>query len=920
VSVPALNLGALANNVGRFLLLNVPAGTHTVSVQYIGYGAEEMEVTVSAGQTASVDFRLRSEAISLEGVVVTGTAGAARRREIGNSITQINQAQIEAAPISDVGDILQGRALGATVLDNSGMVGAGNTIRLRGNNSVSQGNSPLIYVDGIRIRNTAYPGDPEQNQSASPLNDINPDDIERVEVIKGAAATTLYGTEAAGGVIQIFTKRGAAGAPAWSLSIDQGINNMGHVGPSADINPTGLGLNTCSTSDDAMFPADPSCPEGGSWLKNGYMQRYNLSVRGGAERMNYFMSASWGDERGVIDTGFDENGDKRTEQGQENWSVRGNFSFSPLDELDIRFNSFFNHKNIDWIPDGNNAEGLLLNVFRGGNDYTNDTDGKVLEMSLSNLNDHFVTGVNMLFNPGEGMSHRLNAGLDWSRATFYEERPWGFFYIPLGNREVDDIVTRKLTLDYAGTWETDFMGLASSFSWGGQLYNDFRSGINGFGDDFAGPGDKIIESGAITEAFEYNATVTNGGFFFQEQIGIADRLFLTAGLRVDGHSAFGQDFGLAPYPKGSLSYMISDESFWPESFGSMKMRFAIGESGKAPGNFDAARTWASVAGDDGKPAVTPDNLGNPDLGPERTREWEAGVEGSTWNDRITFEYTYYDQKTFDALIPVRQLPSGGFVGTQLENVGTVTNKGHELFLNASVVTSDNFSWDIGGRVSTNDSEVVDLGGLESINLGWRNYVRVGEPLPVFCHDRVQNPDEIGAPVYDEECLGATTPTRTIGVNTSVTLGQRLTIDVLGEGMYGHVLSSGTAYQNTRRSVWPICRSTFDAIAAGNRSTLTAGERALCDPGNTRYGMWTQPADFFKIRSASMSYRVPDSWLPSSIQSATLRLQGRNLFTFTDFEGLDPEAFEDGSSENLFRQEYYNLPPIRSFTFSVKVDF
>jgi TonB-dependent SusC/RagA subfamily outer membrane receptor len=289
VSVPALNLGALANNVGRFLLLNVPAGTHTVSVQYIGYGAEEMEVTVSAGQTASVDFRLRSEAISLEGVVVTGTAGAARRREIGNSITQINQAQIEAAPISDVGDILQGRALGATVLDNSGMVGAGNTIRLRGNNSVSQGNSPLIYVDGIRIRNTAYPGDPEQNQSASPLNDINPDDIERVEVIKGAAATTLYGTEAAGGVIQIFTKRGAAGAPAWSLSIDQGINNMGHVGPSADINPTGLGLNTCSTSDDAMFPADPSCPEGGSWLKNGYMQRYNLSV---SRRWTSWTSAS----------------------------------------------------------------------------------------------------------------------------------------------------------------------------------------------------------------------------------------------------------------------------------------------------------------------------------------------------------------------------------------------------------------------------------------------------------------------------------------------------------------------------------------------------------------------------------------------------------------------------------------------------
>lgn len=921
VSIPALNIGALANNVGRYLLLNVPAGTHTVHVEYIGYGTEEMEVTVAAGQTATLDFRLRSEAISLEGVVVTGTAGAARRREIGNSITQINEAAIEAAPISDVGDILQGRALGATVLDNGGQVGAGNTIKLRGNNSVTQGNSPLIYVDGIRIRNTAYPGDPENNQAPNPLNDINPDDIERVEVIKGAAATTLYGTEAAGGVIQIFTKRGQAGAPAWSLSIDQGINNLGHVGPDKDVNPTGLGLNVCNSDLDDMFPADPSCPESGSWLKNGYVQRYNLSVRGGQERMNYFLSASWGDERGVFNTGTDpETGEPRRDQGMESWSLRGNFSFSPLDELDIRFNSFFSHKNIDWIPDGNNAEGLLLNVFRGGADYTGDEDAKVLDMELTNLVDHFVSGVNLLYNPGEGMSHRLNAGIDISRAVYYEERPWGFFYVPLGNREVDDFSTRKMTLDYAGTWETDVAGIASSFSWGGQLYNDFISGVNGFGDDFAGPGDKVLESGARTESFEYNTTVTNGGFFFQEQLGFADKLFLTAGLRIDGHSAFGEDFGLQPYPKASLSYMVSDEGFWPESFGTFKLRSAIGESGKAPGTFDAVRTWASVAGDDGRPAVTPDNLGNPELGPERTREFEIGFEGAAWDGRVSYEYTYYNQNTFDALIAVRQLPSAGFVGTQLENVGEISNQGHEAFVNVTVLAGDNLSWDVGGRLATNKSEVIDLGGLESIDLGWRNYVRLGQPLPVFCHDRVQNPDEVAAPVFEEECLGPTTPTHTYGINTSLTIGSRLTIDVLGEGMGGHVLSSGTAYQNTRRRVWPLCRETVEKEAAGLVDQMTAGERALCLRSNTRYGMWTQPADFFKIRSASISYRVPEEILPSSIRAATLRLQGRNLATFTDFDGLDPETFEDGSTEALFRQEYYNLPPIRSFTLSVKIDF
>ena len=969
VSIPALNIGALANNVGRFLLLNVPAGTHTVQVQYIGYGTETQEVTVAAGQTVTVDFRLRSEAISLEGVVVTGTAGAARRREIGNSIAQLNESVIEAAPVSNVSQVLQGRTLGATVLSNGGQVGAGSTIRLRGNNSITQGNSPLIYVDGVRMRSTGLIHSDEANQQANPLDDINPDDIERIEVIKGAAATTLYGTEAAGGVIQIFTKRGAAGAPAWSLSIDQGLNTLGHIGPDPDVNPTGLGLNNCNFTGndkfpggDDMFPADPSCPASGSWLKNGHIQRYNLSVRGGAERMNYFLSASWSNERGVFNTeacGTDDQGARvcgkdagyeNPDQGEKSYSVRGNFSFSPLEELDIRFNSFYNHKNIDWVPDGNNAEGLLLNVFRGGSDYTSDVDGKVLQMRLNNLNDHFVTGVNVLYNPGAGMSHRLNAGLDWTRYTYYEERPWGFFYVPLGNREVDSRTFRKLTLDYAGTWEADLFGVQSSFSWGGQLYNDFSSGINGFGRDFAGPGDKILESGAITEAFEYNSTVTSGGFFFQEQIGIQDKLFLTAGLRVDGHSAFGQDFGLAPYPKVSASYIISDEGFYPESWGTLKLRAAMGEAGKAPGLFDAARTWASVAGDDGKPAVTPDNLGNPELGPERTREIEFGFEGSTWNDRITFEYTYYDQTTFDALVRVRQLPSGGFVGTQLENVGEVKNKGHELFVNATVVATDGFSWDIGGRYSTNNSTVEDLGGLESINLGWRNYIRApvecteelsngtdfdgngfigkgctpGEiikfPLPAFCHDRVQNPDEVAAPKYAEQCLGPTTPSRTYSINTSLTIGERLTIDLLGEGMGGHWLSSGTAYQNARRRVWPLCREAVAAEAAGNKNQLTARERALCIRGDTRYGMWTQPADFFKLRSASVSFRVPEDWLPTNIRAATVRLQGRNLLTFTDFQGIDPEAFEDGSADVLFRQEYYNLPPVRSFLLSVKIDF
>ena len=957
VSIPSLNVGVLANNVGRYLLQGVPAGTHGVQVQYIGYTTVTVDVTVGAGETALQDFELVSEAISLEGLVVTGTAGAARRREIGNSISQLNEDSFQSAPVANVADILQGRSLGTTVLNNGGQVGAGSTIKLRGNNSVTFSNSPLVYVDGVRVRERGIVHSVEANQQVNPFDDINPADIERIEVIKGAAATTLYGTEASGGVIQIFTKRGVAGAPAWAMSIDQGMNTLGHIGPAADVNPTGLGMNNCNFTGDSnfpggdpQFPADASCPASGSWLKDGHLQSYNLSVRGGAERMNYFMSARWGAEQGVFDTGIDQNGVARPTQGQESWNLRGNFSFAASEDVDVRFNSFYSHRDVTWVPDGNNAEGLLLNVFRGGSDYTNDEDGKLLDMGVTNINDHFTSGMNIIWNPSDEMSHRLNTGIDWVRHTYFEERPWGYFYVQNGSRETDESTFRKLTLDYAGSWSRDFFGLASQFSFGGQLYNDFWTGTYAFGRDFAGPGAKVVQSGAITEAEETNSTVTSGGFFVQEQVGFGDRLFLTVGMRVDGHSAFGQDFGLETYPKASFSYVISDESFYPQGLGTLKLRGAFGESGKAPGLFDATRTWSSVAGDNGQAGVTPDNLGNPNLGPERTAEWEAGFEGTTLGDRVSFEYQYFSQNTFDALIRVTQLPSGGFVGTQLENVGQVRNSGHEIFVNTNVLATDQLAWDVGLRLSTANSRVMDLGGLESINIGWRNYVRApvecttemangadfdgngfigqgctpGEmiyfPLPAFCHDRVQNPNEVGRPSYDEQCLGPTTPTHTYGVNTSLALGRRLTFDVVGEGMGGHWLSSGTAYQNTRRSVWPLCRETFAAIEAGQRDQLAAGERALCDPSVVRYGMWTQPADFFKIRSAAVSFRVPEDWLPGTLRSATLRLQARNLATFTNFEGVDPEAFEDGSAEVLFRQEYYNLPPIRSYLLSVQVDF
>jgi TonB-dependent SusC/RagA subfamily outer membrane receptor len=907
ISIPGTPLGTLANNVGRFVMINVPAGPQRVRAEFIGFAPQTQDIAVPSGGNAIVSFELRSEAIALEGVVVTGTAGQARRREIGNSVAQINSAQIANAPIVEAADMLMGRAPGVTVQLNSGMVGVGSSVRLRGNNSVSQGNNPLIYVDGIRIRSEGSQYQDETGHSSTPLSDINPDDIERIEVIKGAAASTLYGTEAAGGVIQVFTKRGASGTAAWSLSADFGFNEMNEIVP--DI-PNGLYMADCTELGDVACPF-------GDWLDRGLIQRYNLSVRGGSEQSNYYLSANWGDERGVIETG-----DYGEDEGQQSYAIRGNFGFSPGEDLTIRFNNAFIHKDTKWFPDGDNAEGFLLNVMRGEAGYTpGGEDGLILGMKLSTLTDHFTTGVNVAFTPSEVMSHRLNTGLDWAQNDYQEEHPYDYWRVPLGNREADLYTTRKLTFDYAGSLDLNLgEDFSSQTSWGGQLYDDFINRLNGFGDDFAGPGDKEVDSAARTEAAETRRNITNGGFFLQEMMGWKDKLFITGGLRVDGHSAFGRDFGWAPYPKLAVAYTISDEDFWPVALGSMKLRSAFGESGKAPGVFDAVRTWDAVAGDNGRPGVTPSNLGNPELGPERTREFEIGAEGSLLNGRLTYEYTYYDQKTTDALIGVQQLPSSGFIQAQLENAGEIDNWGHEFGVNINAVNRGNLIWDLDLNVSTNRSEIIDLGGLESIYIGWRNEARPGQALPEFCHGVVQNGDAVGqVPEMATECLGPTYPTHTYGINSSVTFLRRFTFDVLGEGQGGHTLSAAVLYQNTRRFVNPLCSDIQKQISLGNTSNLKTSDWARCDRAYTTYGMWAQAADFFKIRSASFSYRIPENWLPGNIRGATVRLQGRNLFKFTNFQGLDPEVSEDGI-DSLYRQGYYHLPAFRTFMVSFKVDF
>ena len=920
VSIVGTSLGQLANNVGRYLIINVPAGQHTVRVDMIGYGSAEIEVTVVADGAATADFNIRQDAIALEGMVVTGTAGQARRREVGNSISQVTAEEIERTVVTDFGDVLQGRTTGVQVNDASGQVGAASQIRLRGNNSLTQGNNPLIYVDGVRIEPNNIGSSDEASQMPSALDMINPADIERMEVIKGPAATTLYGTEAAGGVIQIVTKRGVAGAPAWTASMEQGLSVMPHQGPPADVNPSGLFLNTCRDASMLNHQTgqigvdEPGCPESGSWFRNAHHQVYNLSVRGGGQTATYFVSGQFADRQGNVEPG-----------GSDSYNVRANISFQPAEGLDIRLNSSYARRNISWIPNGNNASGLFLNVLRGTAGYTpGNDDSLVLENDVIHHLDHYVTGLSVNWTPNTMFSHRLNMGLDYASSDFIDFKWWGYYAESTGDREIDDQFDRNLTFDYSGSFNySPFENISSSLSFGGQLYEVYNFALNGFDELFAGPGEQVLGGGNNPRVFEGRTTTRNGGFFVQEVLGLNDKLFLTGGIRWDGFSTFGEGFGIAAYPKAQAAYTISDEAFFPFDWAeTVKLRAAWGQSGKAPGAFDAKRIYEATSADEQVPAVIIANLGNPDLGPEISTELELGVDASFLDGRVSVEFTKYDQVTRDALIGVQEAPSGGTEEATLRNLGEVENWGTETVVHFVPIRTDNIEWDIGVNYSTNDSEITDLGPLEDLGTSRQ----LGLPLYIEWDDIIQNPGAVGElPVYEKGYIGNQFPTSMVGLNTRLTLWRSLTLDLVGEGQYGMVRGVGIAFQNVRRRVWPgdgcpgIQDMYYSLSGSGSSRVaqmgLPANDIARCIGPYSDWGMWTDPADFFKLRSASLTYRLPDGIVPGA-RSAQIGIAGKNLITHApDYRGIDPEA-----NDRQGRYEYYNMMPPRVFVMNFSINF
>src|SRR5690606_30679510 len=387
VFIEGEQLGALSRQNGRYLILNVPAGSYQVNAIRLGLAPVTQQVEVASGQTVEVDFAMETQALGLDEIVVTGTAGAARRREVGNSINQINVAELAYEP-TQVSDMLLSSAPGIEVTLAGGEVGQGSAIRLRGVNSSEMSADPIIYIDGVRMRSSALPqaATPDYrsgrgaNNTPSALDMLNPNDIERIEVIKGSAATTLYGTEASAGVIQIFTKRGATGAPVWTVETQQGTMWS---------KPFGANGVDYLHMDPWICTGFMSC---GDRTHQAWQQQYTASVRGGGDGLLYFASGEYQDIAGNMPNDL-----------LEKWVVRGNFTFEPAEDLQFQWNTAYSNQWQSNTPTGNNAQGLTLNVFRQDQNYFGSGDpdliDQVLVWEIEQVIERFTSGGTVTYSP-----------------------------------------------------------------------------------------------------------------------------------------------------------------------------------------------------------------------------------------------------------------------------------------------------------------------------------------------------------------------------------------------------------------------------------------------------------------------------------------------------------------------------------------
>jgi outer membrane receptor for ferrienterochelin and colicin len=917
---PGNSTGTTTDLNGKFTLTADENMKH-ISVSYMGYLAKTVKIDSGVN---FYEIYLEPDVLSLNQIVVTGQGSGISKRRISSNVTGVSAEAISKLPSGRLDEMLQTALPNVQINIASGQPGSTSIVKSRGFSSAYTNSTPLIYVDGIRVDNLntkaqLTPSLQSQTAASGAIGDISMENIERIEYVTGGAATTLFGSDAANGVIQIFTKKGGEGRRGAYAEITMG----------ADV-PTSRFYHFKRTKELLQ--------------EDGFIQKYRFGFDGGDKNFGYSFAAMASGSDGTIiekrnfDKKYDISAGFRAKLNKYT-EYTNSFGFVSDDYNRSRNGNQGGYTGL-WFTEGGASSTIKWN---NGQTASNDIDNlddatyavlKDFVRGAERLQDadvsirRFQTSHSITLTPVENLNIKATLGVDYRASTdaTYTTNEYLIWTKAQTEGTVDKGTISKYDRNYFGLSGELNASLKSKI--GREISLITTAGTQYFANNdhqiaYAASnvrdGSRIVTGAGTTTSGEYLAFLNSYGVFLQENIGIKDKIFIDLGLRSDYNTAFGSNVKWQSYPKIGISYALTDEEIFRPIvnsgiLNSVKLRANYGVAGSYPPPFSYQKT-VNIGSYLGGQTATTGNYGNPDLGPEKKHSYEAGAEFQLLNSRLAFNITYYYALTKDALFSVPLAPSTGYA-TVLANVGEIENKGTEIFVNIIpvktkfTVLSFNFSH------NTNKNKVLSTGGAAAFSIGGmssrtlQNVVEEGQPVGFLRGSQaILNSDGTLKEVKTLQNLGKTIPDGfgNFAVNFSY---RNLSINLNGDYQYGAYVHS---FDRQFRFNYGLTEPAIpDAALTGyaNRSAAT------WDFTN----FFVEKSDYVKIRTIGASYKIASK---KYFKYVELSFRANNPFVITNCS-IDPEAvlsgaqYQGGVAAGGFNYSQYSSP--RQFIGSVKFTF
>ena len=942
VTVRGTSIGASTGQDGRFTLANVPPGAARLTVRRIGYRPHEVAVR---GDETELRVVLVPDLLQLAEVVVTGQATAIERRNLPNAVATVSGEEVSRVSSQSVEHALQGKVAGAVIQTNSGAPGGGVQVRMRGITSINAQSDPLYVVDGVMVSNIAIPSNQnavtnaaggsnpsiDQDAQVNRIADLNPNDVETVEVLKGASASAIYGSRASNGVVIITTKRGRTGRPELRLTQRVGVYQLSNTLGARRFDSVEEAVDVWGEQARDIFqPGVAFDHEEELAGRRSPSYETVLDISGGGEATRYYLSGGWKQDQGIIDhTGFERQSLRlnldhqfgsrvslavgsnvirtaaaRGLTNNDNTSVSFYMAFPATpDFVDLRrradgtfpTNPFVASNPLQTAALMHNDETVwryigstrlavdaistptqtLRFVATGGADYFGQTNDLLFPPELQFEPDDGEPGTSLLTN-----SDNLNINLGLSGVHRYAAEGGGI----------------SATTSFGTTVGTRELNIARIVS---------RNLVGGL---------EIVNAGTNIQVQEQRQRVEDFGVYLQEEVLLGDRLLLTAGVNADRSSVNTDDGKMFVYPKLAGSYLLERPLSWLDQF---KLRLAYGQSGNQPlygQKFTPLIATQNITGLPG--LVVEGTVAADDVRPERQREIEGGFDATLFDNRGTVEFSLFQKNVSDLLLERTLAPSSGFE-TAIFNGGKLRTRGVEVAVGAVPVLTPEAQWLLRSTFFKTSSRILEL-PVPTFRAGG-----FGTALGAFQIEEGASATQI---VGNDSLPDGSTVVRKIGDGTpDFTMSFSSDATYRGFRLYGLLdWQQGGSIVNLTKFLYDLQQNSADfatPITVGGEETTVGAHRLEVFGRQT--AVYVEDASFVKLREVTLSYELPPRLLArvwNATRTARISLSGRNLLTITDYSGLDPEVSNFGNQNIARNIDVAPFPPSRSFWFGVDIGF